>query len=221
MAENLSIVQQIKALDEQRSKLLETAKAEALAKANEAVEDLNAMGFKYALTEVAALADTSKTIVEKALEQKSSELRLVACGQPGGSCGSMRSRLPSQSSISVGELARLSPAALKTAGIEVAPSVLVHVDSMAREAVERAERFACSAGYCHQRRASGEAAEVASFSKPSLVIEEEETDKSPTARSIVDLDPTTMQLHDRRGDGEPEARALCAALVEPSEAFQH
>ena len=29
MAENLSIVQQIKALDEQRSKLLETAKAEA------------------------------------------------------------------------------------------------------------------------------------------------------------------------------------------------
>ena len=50
MAENLSIVQQIKALDEQRSKLLETAKAEALAKANEAVEDLNAMGFKYALT---------------------------------------------------------------------------------------------------------------------------------------------------------------------------
>ena len=39
VAENLSIVQQIKALDEQRSKLLETAKAEALAKANEAVED--------------------------------------------------------------------------------------------------------------------------------------------------------------------------------------
>ena len=52
MAENLSIVQQIKALDEQRSKLLETAKAEALAKANEAVEDLNAMGFKYALTDL-------------------------------------------------------------------------------------------------------------------------------------------------------------------------
>src|SRR5271165_2923408 len=74
--------------------------------------------------------------------------------------------------------------------------------------------------YCHQRHASGDAAGVASFSKPSLVAEEDETDKSPTAGGIVDLDPTTMQLHDRRGDGEPEACPLRAALVQPAEAFQ-
>lgn len=46
-----SVVQQLKRLDEQRSKLLETAKASALAKAKEAVEELNALGYKYRLAE--------------------------------------------------------------------------------------------------------------------------------------------------------------------------
>ena len=38
VAEKVSAVQQLKALDEQRAKILETAKTDALAKANEAVE---------------------------------------------------------------------------------------------------------------------------------------------------------------------------------------
>ena len=52
VAEKVSAVQQLKALDEQRAKILETAKTDALAKANEAVEELNALGFKYALTDL-------------------------------------------------------------------------------------------------------------------------------------------------------------------------
>ena len=76
MAENLSIVQQIKALDEQRSKLRETAKAEALAKANEAVEDLNAMGFKYALTDL-----TTKP------KAKAATVKREPSGAPCGYCG--------------------------------------------------------------------------------------------------------------------------------------
>jgi uncharacterized protein (DUF433 family) len=38
-------------------------------------------------------------------------------------------------------LSRLSPAALKTAEIEVAPSVIIHIGALTREAVERAERY--------------------------------------------------------------------------------
>jgi uncharacterized protein (DUF433 family) len=42
------------------------------------------------------------------------------------------------------ELARLSPADLKTAEIEVAPSIFVHVGSLTHDAVERAERYAAA-----------------------------------------------------------------------------
>jgi len=47
----MSVLEKLKALDEQRSKLLEGAKAEALDKANKAIEELNALGFHYILTE--------------------------------------------------------------------------------------------------------------------------------------------------------------------------
>jgi uncharacterized protein (DUF433 family) len=103
--------------------------------------------------EVAALAETSKTVVEKALEQK-------ALTSPHG--GRANRRLLPLHAVALAvavkalgrrltvndkkrvarELARLSPAALKTAEIEVAPSVFVHVGSMTREAIERAERYA-------------------------------------------------------------------------------
>jgi hypothetical protein len=43
----LSALQQIKKLDEERAKLLESAKADALTKATEAIEELNALGFDY------------------------------------------------------------------------------------------------------------------------------------------------------------------------------
>jgi uncharacterized protein (DUF433 family) len=103
--------------------------------------------------EVAALADTSKTIVEKALEQK-------VLGSPRGNRANRR-LLPlhavalaaavkalgrrltvNDKKLVARELARLSPSALKNAEIEVAPSVVVHVGSLTREAVERAERYA-------------------------------------------------------------------------------
>lgn len=48
----MSMVDQIKALDEQRATLLATAKAAALEKANTAVSDLNALGFSFSLVEV-------------------------------------------------------------------------------------------------------------------------------------------------------------------------
>jgi len=47
----MSVLEELKALDKQRSKLLEGAKAEALEKAQKAVEELNALGFHYSLSE--------------------------------------------------------------------------------------------------------------------------------------------------------------------------
>jgi len=42
---------QIKKLDEQRSKLMDNAKSEALARVQDALDELNALGFGYALSE--------------------------------------------------------------------------------------------------------------------------------------------------------------------------
>lgn len=47
----MSTLEKLRALDEQRSKLLQDAKAEALANARKAIDDLNALGFDYSLTE--------------------------------------------------------------------------------------------------------------------------------------------------------------------------
>ena len=44
---------QIKKLDEERTKLLESAKADALARAEEAINELTALGFDYELAEPA------------------------------------------------------------------------------------------------------------------------------------------------------------------------
>jgi hypothetical protein len=51
MAEKQSVFQQIKKLDEERTKLLESAKADALARAEEAINELTALGFDYELAE--------------------------------------------------------------------------------------------------------------------------------------------------------------------------
>lgn len=50
MAKQPTAIQQLHQLDKQRQKLLETAKEEALANAEEAVRALNALGFSYRLT---------------------------------------------------------------------------------------------------------------------------------------------------------------------------
>jgi hypothetical protein len=53
MAEKPTALQQIKKLDEERSKILEGAKNEALARAAEAINELTALGFDYELIELA------------------------------------------------------------------------------------------------------------------------------------------------------------------------
>jgi uncharacterized protein (DUF433 family) len=105
--------------------------------------------------EVAALAETSRTIVEKALEQKilgasrgaRADRRLlplhaVALAATAKILG--RRLSVSDKKRVAREIASMSPAALKTAEIEVAPSIIVRIGSLTREAVERAERYAAA-----------------------------------------------------------------------------
>jgi hypothetical protein len=54
MAEKQTALQHIKKLDEERAKLLESAKADALARAEEAISELTDLGFEYELTEYGA-----------------------------------------------------------------------------------------------------------------------------------------------------------------------
>lgn len=103
-------------------------------------------------SEVAILADTSTSVVEKAVEQKVLAstrsahpkrrllpLHAVALAAAAKSLG--RRLTVNDKKLVARQLARLSPAALKTAKIEVAPSVVLHIGSLTREAVERAERY--------------------------------------------------------------------------------
>lgn len=103
--------------------------------------------------EVAALAATSRTVVEKALEQKVFSARRGEAGDRrllplhavavAAASKSLGRRLTvSDKKLVARKLAALSPAALKTAEIEVAPAVVLHVGWLARDAVERAERYA-------------------------------------------------------------------------------
>jgi len=103
--------------------------------------------------EVAALAGAPRTMVEKALEQKVLASSPEAGGQKRllplhavalvATVKSLGRRLTVNDKRLVARaLARLSPADLKTAEVEVVPSVVVHVGSLSRAAVERAERYA-------------------------------------------------------------------------------
>ena len=59
-----SPIQRIKELDKERASLFEQAKDEALRRATQAVEDLNALGLHYRLVAGAA-ADGNKTAAKK------------------------------------------------------------------------------------------------------------------------------------------------------------
>lgn len=50
-AKKMTVLEQIKKLDEQRANLLNSAKDEALKKAEAAIADLNSLGFAYRLAE--------------------------------------------------------------------------------------------------------------------------------------------------------------------------
>src|SRR5580704_7037424 len=100
--------------------------------------------------EVAILADTSRSVVQKAVEQKvlasprrvHPKRRLLPLHAVAPAAKSLGRRLTvNDKKLVARELARLSPAALKTAKIEVAPSVVLHIGSLTRDAVERAERY--------------------------------------------------------------------------------
>jgi hypothetical protein len=47
----MSVLEQLKELDDKRAQLLDGAKTAALEKANEAIEELNELGFKYSLSD--------------------------------------------------------------------------------------------------------------------------------------------------------------------------
>ena len=55
-----TILEKLKALDEQRAQLLDDAKKEALDNAEEAVAELNELGFHYSLTEGAPRSSTPR-----------------------------------------------------------------------------------------------------------------------------------------------------------------
>jgi hypothetical protein len=59
-----SAIQRIKELDKERAALFEQAKDEALRRANQAVEDLNALGLKYRLV-AGTPADPNKATGKK------------------------------------------------------------------------------------------------------------------------------------------------------------
>ncbi|KNH08363.1 hypothetical protein BRCH_00227c [Candidatus Burkholderia brachyanthoides] len=102
--------------------------------------------------EVAALAAASKTVVEKLLEQRVFgkgrgaggnrrllPLHAVAVAAAVKSLG--RRLTVSDKKLVARKLEMLSPSDLiKTAEIEVAPAVILHVGSLARDAVDRSSR---------------------------------------------------------------------------------
>src|ERR1700675_1912038 len=67
VAEKPTTLQQLKKLDEERTKLLEGAKADALARAEEAINELTALGFDYEIVEPARETARKTRTVRKGL----------------------------------------------------------------------------------------------------------------------------------------------------------
>jgi hypothetical protein len=66
----MGVLEELKALDKQRSKLLEGAKAEALEKADKAIEELNDLGFHYSLVEGSAAKGKRATGIKRAMKDE-------------------------------------------------------------------------------------------------------------------------------------------------------
>ena len=64
-----TVLEKLKALDEQRAQLLEGAKKEALENAEKAVAELNELGFHYILTEGASVSVSTPRAPRKASSQ--------------------------------------------------------------------------------------------------------------------------------------------------------
>ena len=78
--EPTSALDRIKQLDQERARLLEEAKREAMDRATQAVADLNALGFNYRLTEV---DDDTSTSARPSDEGSKRVRRMV---KPGTAC---------------------------------------------------------------------------------------------------------------------------------------
>jgi hypothetical protein len=77
--EKTSVLEKLKALDKERAALLEGAKAEALEKAENAVADLNDLGFRYRLIDETEESWARITGVSKAAGEIKRQQRDIPC----------------------------------------------------------------------------------------------------------------------------------------------
>ena len=75
----MSVLDQLKSLDEQRTKLLEGAKKEALEAAHKAIADLNELGFNYRLVEGSGTSAARKPRERSEGDTPKRQARDVAC----------------------------------------------------------------------------------------------------------------------------------------------
>ena len=75
----MSVLDKLKALDEERAKLLEGAKKEALEAAHKAVATLNELGFQYRLVEGPQRAPRAATEASRAEDGPRRQARDVPC----------------------------------------------------------------------------------------------------------------------------------------------
>jgi hypothetical protein len=75
----MSVLEQLKALDEQRAKLLEGAKKEALDKAEKAVAELNELGFDCSLVEGGSTARSPRKAATEAPTRQARDLPCPIC----------------------------------------------------------------------------------------------------------------------------------------------
>lgn len=88
-----AVLDQIRRLDEQKEKLLQDAKQEALAKANAAIGELNELGFNYRIVEGTAPSRSASTGTRRS-GIRDDVLRIVkAAGQGGITVSTIRQKL--------------------------------------------------------------------------------------------------------------------------------
>jgi hypothetical protein len=76
----MSVLDKLKALDEQRTKLLDDAKKEALEAAHKAIADLNQLGFNYRLVEGSGTSTARRPLRERSEgEAPKRQVRDVPC----------------------------------------------------------------------------------------------------------------------------------------------
>jgi hypothetical protein len=75
----MGVLDELKALDEKRTQLLEDAKKEALANAEKAVAELNELGFHYSLVEGASTASPTRAPRKASSHPLKRQTRDVPC----------------------------------------------------------------------------------------------------------------------------------------------